>query len=130
MHPDKLEIGVLGQENSTKPLKDPSQCKNVDQSQCYETLADHIQELHQLDSMPMTIDLSRLGLSSRQRIAEAFTQHNAKWHKTCYRRFSEDNVQRARKKVSKLDNAQLNTSPLKGRLRCSFPIASSQTNEK
>ena len=74
--------------------------------------------------MPMTIDLSRLGLSSGQRIAEAFAQHTAKWHKTCYTRFSEDKVERARENATKLDNLQLDTSPLKGRLRDSFPLAS------
>lgn len=75
----------------------------------------------------MHIQLSRL--DDGQGIAVTLLQHKARWYKTCYMRFIEDKVDRARKKVAKIENPEQESSPLKGRLRYAFPGTSCQTDE-
>ena len=116
---------ALCQKSSSEPLRDPSQCKNVNQSRGYDTLAEHIQELHSIGALPIDMNLSCL--DDCQGIASTLSQHNTKWHKTYHMKFSQEKVERAHKKIAKVGDTK--TSPLKGRLRCAFPGTSSQGDE-
>jgi len=91
----------------------------------YATIAEHIQELHSLGALPMDINLSRL--DDGQGMDVTLSQHNARWHKTCHVKFSQQKVERARKKIAKVRETE--TSPLKGRLRGALPGSSSKTDQ-
>lgn len=116
---------ALCQKRSSELLRDPSQSKDAHQSRAYDTIAEHIQELHSLGALPMDINLSRL--DDGQGIAATLSQHNAKWHKTCHMKFSKEKVERARKKIATVRETE--TSTLKGRLRGAFPGSSIQTDK-
>lgn len=116
---------VLCQKRSSEPLRDPSKSKDAHQSRGYDTIAEHIQELHSLGALPLDITLSRL--DDGQGIAVTLSQHNARWHKTCHMKFTQEKVERARKKISKVRETE--TSPLKGRLRGAFPGSSSKIDK-
>ena len=90
---------VLCQKRSSEPLRDPSKSKNAHQFRGYDTIAEHIQELHSLGALPLDITLSRL--DDGQGIPVTLSQHNARWHKTCHMKFTREKVQHPRKKISK-----------------------------
>ncbi len=82
VQPTDWTLCVLCQQSSSEPLRDPSKCKNRSQSKGYETLADNLRSLDELNSLPLSIKISRLDDGTS--IEETLRLHNAKWHKTCY----------------------------------------------
>lgn len=75
--------------------QEPDSSKCVDWSKCVlcdidhgtgsHTLASNILRFHEIDSLPVTIDIKKL--DDGDGIASTFTKRSAKWHKTCYNKF-------------------------------------------
>ena len=119
---------ALCQHSTSEPLRDPSKAKNKCQSRACETLADNLRSMDELDSLPLSINISRLDDGTG--IEATLTHHNAKWHKTCYAMCNKTKVDRVRKKVTKEQTSATSSLPLKGRLRGAFPSTSHQGAEK
>ena len=62
----------------------------------YETIADNITQFSNLDSMPIKINLARLDHGNG--IQSTLKEQNAKWHKSCYQKFSHTKLERAKRK--------------------------------
>ena len=119
---------ALCQQSTSEPLRDPSKAKNKCQSRACETLADNLRSMDELDSLPLSINISHLDDGTG--IEATLTHHNAKWHKTCYVMCNKTKVDRVRKKVTKEQTSATSSLPLKGRLRGAFPSTSHQGAEK
>ena len=81
-------------------------------------LGDNLRSLDELNSLPLTITISRLDDGTG--IEETLKLHKAKWHKTCYVMCNKTNVDRARKKVIRGECS----SPLINRLLGAFSCTS------
>ena len=121
--PTDWTLCALCQQTSSESLIDPFKSKNKSQSTGYETLADNLRSLDELNSLPLCITISRLDDGTG--IEETLKLHNAKWHKTCYVMCNKTKVDRAYKKVIRGECS----SPLKDRLRGAFSCTS-QSDEK
>ena len=58
--PTDWTLCALCQKPSSESLRDPSECKNESQSKGYETLAENLKSLEELNSLPISIDITRL----------------------------------------------------------------------
>ncbi len=119
VQPTDWTLCALCQQPSSESLIDPSKSKNKSQS----TLVDNLRSLYELNSLPLSITISRLDDGTG--IEGTLKLHNAKWHKTCYVMFNKTKVDRAHKKVVRGECS----SPLKDRLRGAFSCTS-QSDEK
>ena len=90
---------ALCQQSTSEPLRDPSKAKNECQSRACETLANNLRSMDELDSLPLSRNISRLDDGTG--IEATLTRHDAKWHKTCYVMCNKTKVDRVRKKVTK-----------------------------
>ena len=126
IQPTDWEVCVLCQENSHDVIVDPSNARNVSQPKGYTTLAENLQSLHDLDALPLCINISRLG--DGHGIAETLCRHKAKWHKTCYVMCNQTKVERAKKRKAKSQMLELPNTPIKSKLRASF-TTSTMTGE-
>lgn len=91
---------VLCQETTTEPLQYPGNTRrdDIDIGTGYHTLASNILRFHELESLPIPIDISKL--DEGDGIADTFITQNAKWHKSCKYKFSNLKLQRAEKRKS------------------------------
>ena len=62
----------------------------------YETIADNITQFSNPDSMPIKINLARLDHGNG--IQSTLKEQNAKWHKSCYQKFSHTKLERSKRK--------------------------------
>jgi len=93
----------------------------------YATLATNLSAFHELNNVPLNINVSRL--DDGDGMEKMLTKHEAKWHKKCYVLCNVTKVERARKLQEK---ACLNTdqSPLKKHLRsAATPACPMETEE-
>ena len=109
---------ALCQQPSSESLIDPSKTKNKSQSTGYEKLVYNFQSLDELNSLPLSITISRLDDGTS--IEETLKLHNAKWHKTCYVMCNKTKLDRVRKKVVRGECS----SPPKDRLLGAFSCPS------
>ncbi len=123
VQPTDWTLCALCQQPSSESPIDASKSKNKSQSTGYETLADNLRSLYELNSLPLSITISRLDDGTG--IEGTLKLHNAKWHETCYVMCNKTKVDRARKKVVRGECS----SPLKDRLRGAFSCTS-QSDEK
>ncbi len=91
----------------------------------YQTLADNLTHLHELDSLPLHIDISRLDDGTG--IEDCLSKHHAKWHKRCYVMCNKSKVERAKKRLAKRDPSEEYHSPIKKKLRSSLPTATTSS---
>jgi hypothetical protein len=121
---------VLCQQRSTELLRDPVQGKSgVQAGKSYDTLAKNLKDLHDLNSLPMNIDLGRLddGIG----LEETLLSHQAKYHKTCYVNCNREKVERIQKKIAKAEAlASEKLSPIKGKLRGAYPCSTSLSDDQ
>ena len=92
------ELCCLCQQDDGNPLLCPANNNDSKSNKCgYESLARNLIEFDRIGSVPMMIDLNRLdgGIG----IMETLLQHKAVYHKTCYLKFNNKALERARKKV-------------------------------
>lgn len=91
---------VLCQNTTTEALQSPENLRrsDIDHGTGYHTLANNILRFHEIDSLPVTIDIKKLDDGGG--IASTFTKRSAKWHKTCYNKFNKLRFQRAVKRKS------------------------------
>ena len=61
-------------------------------SSAYEALEENLKALKDLDSLPLSINISRLDDGAG--IRATLKSHNAKWHKTCYAMCNNKNLYR------------------------------------
>lgn len=80
----------------------------------YASLAEHLSSLHELNSVPLNINVSRL--DDGDGMEETLVTHRAKWHKTCYVLCNATKVERARKRRENISH-ELPKSRLKQHLR-------------
>jgi len=113
------------QSTSSETLRDPSKSKYANHSSAYETLEENLKALDHLNSLPLSISISRLDDGTG--IEATLRSHNAKWHKSCYDMCNKKNIDRVRKRKSKEQCPEANMSPLKCRLRAAFPSTSTET---
>ena len=94
---------VLCQETTTEALQSPENLRRGDiyHGTGYRTLTSNILRFHEIDSLPVTIDITKL--DDGNVIASTFTKRSAKWHKIWYNKFNSLIFQRAVKRKS-LDN--------------------------
>ena len=73
----------------------------------YETTADNITQFSNLDSKPIKINLARLDHGNG--IQSTLKEQNAKWHKSCYQKFSHTKLERAKRKHKSEENGTAST---------------------
>ena len=111
--------------SSSEALRDPSKSKYESHPSAYETLEESLKALDDLNSLPLSINISRLDNGTG--IGATLRSHNAKWHKTCNALFDKRNIDRVCKRKSKEQHPETNkSSPLKSRLRTAFPSTSTE----
>ena len=91
VNPTNWNICVLCQERGEK-LINPS-------PRGYTSLATNLASLHELNSLPLNINISRL--DDGEGIEEALLAHTAKWHKACYVLCNATKVERAKNRQEK-----------------------------
>ena len=92
----------------------------------YTSLAKNLYSLHELNSLPLNIDISRL--NDGNGLEETLITHSVKWHKACYVLCNADKIERARKRKEKVSQ-ELPHSPVKQHLRStSTPSRSMKTD--
>ena len=116
---------VLCQQSTSEALRDTLKSKYENHCSAYETLEENLKALDDLDSLPLSINISRLDDGTG--IEATLRFHNAKWHKTCYAMCDKTKIDRIRKRKTKQQSPKTNMSPLKGRLRAAFPSTSAET---
>jgi len=90
--PDNInwELCCLCQEETDDHLQCPINAKGP---KCgYEYLANNLLEFQKLNSLPSNVNLDMLDEGSG--IAETLKSHSAKYHKSCYLKYSSSKVQR------------------------------------
>ena len=88
----------------------------------FTSLAKNLSSLHELNSLPLNIDIYKLDDSDG--VEEAVITHSAKWHKTCYVLCNADKIERARKQKEQFPQ-ELPHSPMKQHLRSRSTISCS-----
>ena len=116
VQPTDRTLCALCQQLSSESLIDPSKSKNKSQSTGYETLADNFRSLDELNSLPLSITISRLDDGTS--IEKKLKLQNAKWHKTCHVMCNKTKVDRARKKVVRGEYSSLLKDRLWGAFSC------------
>lgn len=119
---------VLCQKQSPGHLIDPRNCRSQEKPKGYSTLANNLEELHCLNSLPFNIDISRLDDGSG--IENTLTTNFAKWHKSCLVLCSRSQVDQVRKQKEKEKPVTITSSPIKSRLRSSFSPPSKDDQNK
>ena len=94
----------LCKEDTEDGLQCPAQSKRseIESGIGYKTLADNIQQFHELQCLPMPIDDNLLG--QKNCLAEKLSLHKAKWHKGCFNKFNNMKLKRAEKRKSQTQN--------------------------
>ena len=87
---------ALCQQSTSEALRDPLKSKYENPCSAYETLEENLKALDDLDSLPLSINISRLDDGTG--IEATLRSHNAKWHKTCYAMCDKTKVDRIRKR--------------------------------
>ena len=88
----------------------------------YTSLAKNLLTLHELNSLPLNINLSKL--NDGNELEEALITNSAKWHKACYVLCNASKVERARNRKEKVTH-KLPASPVKQHLRSTMTPSSS-----
>ena len=111
------------------PLVDPLKATNKSQPVGYQTLAENLKMLWDLDAMPFNLDMFQL--DDGDGIAEMLRKNHAQWHKNCYSMCSMYRVERAKAKKWKATGMPnlASASPVKGKLRGSFSSQSAPATE-
>ena len=111
--------------NSEKEsLRDTRRANNQSSQDVYDTLAQNLKALSELNTLPFGINISRLDDGCG--ISETLSKHDAKWHKNCYIQCSSSHVARAESRARKQKDIRLSqetNSPVKKRLRTCFAPA-------
>ena len=86
---------VLCQEATTEALQSPNNStrSDIDPGAGYHTLANNILRFNEINSLPDTIDITKL--DDGNGIASTLMKWSAQWHKTCYNKFNTLRFQRA-----------------------------------
>ena len=87
----------------------PSRSKWRREKTGYDILAQNLESFNDLGFMPLGIDITRLNDGSG--ISNTLMSQNASWHKSCWSKFDQQKLERARKRKPE----DLESSPVKTR---------------
>ena len=108
---------ALCEKSTGEKLINPLNSKRAESSgysSGYKTLAENLERFHEIGSVPISVDYSRLDEGCG--VEETLRNNNAKWHKSCFNSCSTLKYERARKRKLE-DNNSTDTSPVKTRAR-------------
>lgn len=93
------DICCICQHVTDEHLQCPAQSKRTDIAvgAGYDTFARHVESCQEIRFMPVTLKV--LELNTKQSLAELFTMHAAKWHKSCRNKFNNTKLTRAQKRA-------------------------------
>ena len=83
----------------------------------YRTIAETVLQFHKLNLMPIQIDITQLDQGNG--IASTFKEQNAKWHKSCYLKFSKSKLDRAKERKRKCTEEATTSKRIFTRSTCS-----------
>ncbi|CAG9820342.1 unnamed protein product [Phaedon cochleariae] len=102
---------VLCQEETSEDLTHPGRSLKADKSVGYSKLAENLEEFQKLGQVPLGVNVSALDVGAG--LKETLIAREAKWHKSCYLKFSTSKLERAKKRPS--TDPIPTTSPVKTR---------------
>ena len=102
---------LICQEKTTEPLKCPLNAKgSEDKSEAYRSFLNNVSAFRALETLPVVLTFEE-GMT-----AEEMVQNQGAWHKTCYLKFNDVKLERAKKRGR--DTASENTNSGKKQPRC------------
>ena len=99
---------MLCQLDSKEPLRCPTKSKRGDTDTVYKTLVENINEFHQLQCMPLKIELKRLDEGNG--MEKTLIEYNAKWHRSCFLKFGKLQLDRMKDRKRKSSETPGNVS--------------------
>ena len=92
----------LCQEDTTEVLQCPAESRRGRQGAGYSTITDLLEGFSVIDSLPKTLNLSRL--DDGEGVEVTLKEHKAKWHDSCRLRYNKTELQRAEKRKRQVDD--------------------------
>jgi hypothetical protein len=99
---------ILCQHDNKETLICPAKSTRTDTGAGYKTLAENLIRFHELQCMPLDIDISSLDNGSG--IAATLNEQEAKWHKSCYLKVNKKALERKESHKRKSDDGEASTS--------------------
>ena len=101
---------IICKTNKTgETLQCPALSKRKDIGASYSSFASNLQEFQKIDSVPFNVNMEEL--NSGEGIEYNLSENKAKWHKTCRNAFSNEKLERARKRKLQGDTQSNNEHP-------------------
>ncbi|XP_045131595.1 uncharacterized protein LOC123516404 [Portunus trituberculatus] len=87
---------IICQTDTDENLQCPAESRRTDQGAGYITFSENLARFHELDSIPVTLDIRRL--DEGKGVRTTLEERHAKWHKSCRIKFNTTKLQRAEKR--------------------------------
>lgn len=95
------KLCFICQGTKTESLTSPSQSKRKDKGSSYSSLAENLNKFNELGLLPRTFLLERLDEGSG--VEAALITNNAQYHQSCKLRYNNTKLERAEKRLLKMD---------------------------
>ena len=103
---------IICQESKKEPLKCPLNAHGTgNKSKAYETILTSVSEFRELNKLPVAVVFGE-DMDTNQ-----LTTNQAKWHKSCYLKFNDSKLQRARKREHNDSITEESSLPKRSRLQ-------------